>query len=485
MFARVPKENRPARRGTGFWSSLLLILPASLALLVSASGEMPVAPYEERAGTRGQVLRIAANSAAGFHWPYLLVVPDLPGKPENPWPVLAVPNNTGRADDDFQLHLHDAEQDCRALAAYLNRDRIPFVLLMPAFPRFKERMGGWRCYTHALDRDTLLITEIKKPALTIRWQGERLDGDHAMSYDLNNLFAVQDNLLYRCEGASLNPRQNITGVSEFEITFVFENGFDLSRPFNFIEHPYSGGFLFRDARCLPDGRIEHPDCLHQTGIRLIRAFLAGDGDLPELWNGKGEKYLIHPAKPLERIDRQLAAMVADAREKLRRDFHQGVKEKILLTGFSAAGMFADRFCYLHPELVEAAAIGSPGGLPMVPAETWQGRPLRYPIGLADYTAVSGRAFDRDAFQRIRRLVYLGDQDRNDSVIYRDSFDPEDQQLVFQLLGDTPVGRFPIIEEIFRAKGFSNTRFVLQSGIGHEVTPAIKATVIRFLHDPND
>ena len=63
---------------------------------------------------------------------------------------------------------------------------------------------------------------------------------------------------------------------------------------------------------------------------------------------------------LKRLDLQLLAMIDDARERLGQEGLQ-VSEKILLTGFSASGSFANRFTVLHPERVLAAVIGSPGG----------------------------------------------------------------------------------------------------------------------------
>ena len=75
---------------------------------------------------------------------------------------------------------------------------------------------------------------------------------------------------------------------------------------------------------------------------------------------------------LQRIDLQLEAMIDDAAERLTR---QGwtVDRKVLMFGFSASGMFVNRFTVLHPDRVLAAAVGSPGGWPIAPVSEWQGR----------------------------------------------------------------------------------------------------------------
>src|SRR4030095_7351619 len=85
---------------------------------------------------------------------------------------------------------------------------------------------------------------------------------------------------------------------------------------------------------------------------------------------------------LARLDLQLLAMIDDASARLVAQGHR-VSPRVLITGYSANGMFANRFALLHPERVLAAAVGSPGGWPLAPVDTWQGRSLRYPVGIAD------------------------------------------------------------------------------------------------------
>jgi hypothetical protein len=68
---------------------------------------------------------------------------------------------------------------------------------------------------------------------------------------------------------------------------------------------------------------------------------------------------------IKRVDLQLIAMIRDAQEKLAaRGFR--VDEKVFMMGFSASGAFTTRFTMLHPEIVRAAAPGSPGGWPRPP-----------------------------------------------------------------------------------------------------------------------
>jgi hypothetical protein len=95
-----------------------------------------------------------------------------------------------------------------------------------------------------------------------------------------------------------------------------------------------------------------------------------------------------------RLDLQLIAMIEDAINRLNEreiDF----EETILMWGSSASGMFANRFTALHPERVKAAAIGAPGGWPIVPVAEYEGVELNYPIGIADLFQLVGYSFDRN------------------------------------------------------------------------------------------
>jgi len=181
---------------------------------------------------------------------------------------------------------------------------------------------------------------------------------------------------------------------------------------------------------------------------------------------------------LSRPDLQLLAMIADARARLGR---AGVRTrgKVLMAGFSAAGMFAGRFTLLHPEHVLAAAVGSPGGWPTVPAAEYRGTPLPYPVGTADLPALSGQHIDIETFCAVPKFFFMGEEDTNDSVPYRDSYDPPQAETVDRLFGTTPVARWDDAEAIYRSRDCS-ADFRLYPGTGHKMSPAMQADAIAFL-----
>ena len=96
--------------------------------------------------------RVSENPIEGFNFPYYLFVPkgvDL----NKPVYLLVEPNNTGVGSNFVSLdrNTKDAIETCSA-SSVARKLKIP--LLMPVFPR-----PGGTLYTHALDRETLLIKD--------------------------------------------------------------------------------------------------------------------------------------------------------------------------------------------------------------------------------------------------------------------------------------------------------------------------------------
>ena len=182
-------------------------------------------------------------------------------------------------------------------------------------------------------------------------------------------------------------------------------------------------------------------------------------------------------KEYARPDLQLVQMIDDARERLDKDDLKFGK-RVLMLGFSASGMFVNRFVFLHPKRIKAAAIGSPGGWPIVPAGTYNDKPLRYPIGTADFQAVSGQKLDIENLRKVPLFVFLGDADDNDSVIFRDSYEKEDEDLIFSLFGKKPVERWPASKKLYEENKM-NADFRLYPNVKHAVTKEMFDDIFAF------
>jgi hypothetical protein len=182
--------------------------------------------------------------------------------------------------------------------------------------------------------------------------------------------------------------------------------------------------------------------------------------------------------PLKRLDLQLLAMVTDARARLAALGHP-VNQKILLNGFSASGLFANRFTFLHPEAVAAAAFGGLNGFIMLPVAELSSQSLDFPLGLADFAKITGHPFDRAAFDAVPQFAYMGEKDENDAVMHDDAYSEEERALIFTLLGRTMMpDRWQAVEAVYR-KQRSLVQFRTYEGIGHGTNGTVNREVAEF------
>ncbi|MBP6003398.1 MAG: hypothetical protein KA746_08205 [Pyrinomonadaceae bacterium] len=188
--------------------------------------------------------------------------------------------------------------------------------------------------------------------------------------------------------------------------------------------------------------------------------------------------MVTDKKEYRRLDLQMLAMIDHAISLMKKDGIR-VDKRVLINGFSAQGMFANRFTFLHPKRVKAAAIGSPGGWPMAPAASYKDKVLRYPIGTGDLKAVAGKKLDLGALRKVPMLVFLGSEDDNDSVPFGDSYDDIDRDLINPLFGKKPIDRWEISKQLY-ADAKLNAEFRLYPGVKHTVNPQMRDDIRAFL-----
>lgn len=177
------------------------------------------------------------------------------------------------------------------------------------------------------------------------------------------------------------------------------------------------------------------------------------------------------------IDRQLLRMIDDARKQQRKS-NIDFDKRVFMLGFSASGMFTNRFVFMHPDRTQAAAIGSPGGWAIAPVAHWKNVPLRYPIGVADFKSVTGTKFDLHAVADVPQFLFVGDADQNDSVVYHDSYEEQDRKLVFELFGTTLMDRWKYTEEMYK-KYLPLATLKIYPGAKHEYTKAMVSNIEEF------
>jgi len=178
---------------------------------------------------------------------------------------------------------------------------------------------------------------------------------------------------------------------------------------------------------------------------------------------------------LHRLDLQLKSMIDDALTRLR-DRGHAIEDRVLMAGYSASGMFVNRFALLHPDRVKAAAIGSPGGWPTVPLSEYNGELLPYPLGLGDIGKLAGIEPNLEAIKKLPLLFYIGSEDTNDCS---ETAHYEGFELTNNLFGATPADRWPIAKRLYEEAG-CKASFVMYKDVGHSVTPAMEADFLAFL-----
>jgi len=200
-------------------------------------------------------------------------------------------------------------------------------------------------------------------------------------------------------------------------------------------------------------------------ILLVPAFVRPGKDWQIYTHALDRDSLTTKRSDLVRLDLQLLAMVDQARRSLTQ---QGIQteEKFLIQGYSASGMFANRFAVLHPTRVKAVAVGAPGGWPIAPAPMFSGEALPYPAGVADLETLAGKPFDSESFRSLPQLIVMGSLDDNDSLDFRDGWDEEPAGLVDRLFGKDPQARWTNSENVYKAAG-TNAQFLLVAGVGHD------------------
>ena len=191
--------------------------------------------------------------------------------------------------------------------------------------------------------------------------------------------------------------------------------------------------------------------------------------------------LLKGSGDLNRLDLQMLATMQNARLRLAAH-HIQTRPKAWMMGFSASGMFANRFALLHPESVERVAVGSPGGWPIAPVAKSAGQELPYPVGCSDLVNLTGKPLQTEAARQIRFFFFLGSKDENDSVAYDDGYDSSERALVHRLFGLTPVERWPKVEKLYQLAQM-NAEFRLYPGVGHEMTAEMRGDVSKFFLSP--
>lgn len=187
----------------------------------------------------GELIFVEPKGDKGFHFPYLLFIPEnVPNGKEVH--LIVEPNNSGFTDDQLEKHIEKATRTATKsyyLGHYLSQ-KLNSPLLVPVFPR---PLSNWKIYTHALDRDVMLLKAppLRRPDLQLM----------KMITDAQNILRKKN-----------NPTHDPIILTGFSASATFANRFTLLHPEQVFAVAAGGlnGLLMLPIDSLNGERLNYP-----------------------------------------------------------------------------------------------------------------------------------------------------------------------------------------------------------------------------------
>ena len=184
---------------------------------------------------------------------------------------------------------------------------------------------------------------------------------------------------------------------------------------------------------------------------------------------------------LKRLDLQLLAMIAEAKNILKKQAID-VADKIILTGCSASASLANRFSMLHPESTQVVVAGGLNGILMLPVKQYNQQTLNYPLGINDFSKIAGKTFDKEKWAAVPQFLFMGEHDTNDAVKYDDAYSDIERAAIHQSIGKVmQPNRWRKCQEIYQQHNV-NVVFHTYKDIGHGTNLAIHTDILNFIKE---
>jgi predicted esterase len=187
--------------------------------------------------------------------------------------------------------------------------------------------------------------------------------------------------------------------------------------------------------------------------------------------------------PVRRPDLKVSMMI-DRFTKTLRDHGYDVDSRVFVNGFSAGGMFAQRYALLHPERVLAVAAGQCGGFMTLP-EAFHGdtmiHEMDWPLGVHDLETLVGYGFNNEAYRSVAQFIFVGDQDTANSTVGRPGEVIRTQSQIDFLggtFGDHDPARLENQVRYLIDREYDVT-FRLYTGVGHRFTREMWEEMLSF------
>lgn len=187
--------------------------------------------------------------------------------------------------------------------------------------------------------------------------------------------------------------------------------------------------------------------------------------------------MLEKSTELKRLDLQLLEMINDSKSVLKA-LKIEVEDKIFMSGFSASATFTNRFSFLHPNKIQALAMGGFNGELMFPQYEIYGIKLNYPIGTNDFEKLFQQKFDFQTYKLIPQFIYMGELDDNDAVQFDDAYSKKERKIINDNIGSTVQKRYLECQKNY-LKSNINATFKTFENVGHWTTSNMNLEVIKF------
>lgn len=217
--------------------------------------------------------------------------------------------------------------------------------------------------------------------------------------------------------------------------------------------------------------------------------LKGFPDLQQMSVEAVQQYAIHE---------KVKDCIEDAKTQIKTITGKNIQDKIFLSGYSASGLFAQRFALIYPELINRALIGGAAGTIPVPTKK-----IKFPVGIQDFDILFGKEFDADSYKQIQFGYYVGEKETvkpgeydingdkitSDKQIaapmhdmsFRSVTTPKDVGLLQrQLLGETLNERYKNAIEANKRFGMDIEGIVVSGSTHRDIHNSLKTPSARFL-----
>ncbi len=149
-------------------------------------------------------------------------------------------------------------------------------------------------------------------------------------------------------------------------------------------------------------------------------------------------------------------------------------DKVFMTGFSNGGTQSNVFSVIHPDKVEATAIGGCGGY-LRPVSKAKGMTLEWPRGFADISKIKDITFTPELLKEVETFIFIGEDDTNpnNDILFHPGWKPYKAKF-----GTTTVARVETYADYLVEYGV-DAEYEIYPDTGHQFTPPMLTDLFEF------